>query len=70
MNSKESFGKMSVHPDVANGLHEKVANGNTSTSILRDMTADGLRKRMQVRIADLDLIVIGLNRTQINYNRT
>lgn len=45
-----------------------VANGNASAT-LRETTADGLRKRLQVRIADFASIVIGLNWTQINYDR-
>jgi len=36
-----------------------VANGNASASVLRETTADGLRKRMQVQIADS--IVSGFN---------
>ncbi|KAH0945911.1 hypothetical protein HN011_002871 [Eciton burchellii] len=36
-----------MHRDAANELPEKVANGNASESVLRETTADGLRKRMQ-----------------------
>lgn len=36
-----------INTTISNGFSKKVANGNASTDILREKTADGLRKSMQ-----------------------
>ncbi|KAL6266953.1 hypothetical protein P5V15_000038 [Pogonomyrmex californicus] len=36
-----------THTNVAKGFHERVANGNASTDVLREMTVNVLRKKIQ-----------------------